>query len=302
MIVRVFALSAVLASSVLVSAASAQVITDSSGKFSVGIGADGELVNNATGTGFKRLSDGFDGIAGSGGVGRDTWGANSAFADQNNVGSQGLSNSVVTTGAHSAVATADTASGLHVVQNYSFSAENILSISTTVTNVSGLDQDLVFSRDVDWNIDPTAFGENVFGPIGSSPFVIDSSFYGFEDPDTANPFAFSCLGGCNEVGDLGGGIRIDMGPLAHGASTSFQFFYGINQIGQSTDALIAQTQGLGAQYIIAGQDSGDHINSAVLGFAAAVPEPTTWAMMLTGFFGLGSVLRRRRAATGAFAA
>jgi hypothetical protein len=27
-----------------------------------------------------------------------------------------------------------------------------------------------------------------------------------------------------------------------------------------------------------------------------VPEPATWAMMLTGFFGLGSVLRRRRAA------
>jgi hypothetical protein len=30
--------------------------------------------------------------------------------------------------------------------------------------------------------------------------------------------------------------------------------------------------------------------------ANGVPEPATWAMMLTGFFGLGSVLRRRRAA------
>ncbi|WP_394762463.1 PEPxxWA-CTERM sorting domain-containing protein [Phenylobacterium sp.] len=29
---------------------------------------------------------------------------------------------------------------------------------------------------------------------------------------------------------------------------------------------------------------------------AGVPEPATWAMMLTGFFGLGAVLRRRRAA------
>ena len=30
--------------------------------------------------------------------------------------------------------------------------------------------------------------------------------------------------------------------------------------------------------------------------AAAVPEPTTWAMMLTGFFGLGVMLRQRRLA------
>ena len=29
--------------------------------------------------------------------------------------------------------------------------------------------------------------------------------------------------------------------------------------------------------------------------AASVPEPATWAMMLTGFLGLGAVLRRRRA-------
>lgn len=29
----------------------------------------------------------------------------------------------------------------------------------------------------------------------------------------------------------------------------------------------------------------------------AIPEPATWAMMLTGFFGLGVVVRRRRAAT-----
>jgi hypothetical protein len=32
---------------------------------------------------------------------------------------------------------------------------------------------------------------------------------------------------------------------------------------------------------------------------AAVPEPATWAMMLTGFFGMGSMLRRRRAALAA---
>ncbi|MDB5436896.1 MAG: hypothetical protein JWR47_3153, partial [Phenylobacterium sp.] len=29
--------------------------------------------------------------------------------------------------------------------------------------------------------------------------------------------------------------------------------------------------------------------------AAGVPEPTTWTMMIAGFFGLGAALRRRRA-------
>jgi hypothetical protein len=31
----------------------------------------------------------------------------------------------------------------------------------------------------------------------------------------------------------------------------------------------------------------------------AVPEPTAWALMIAGFFGLGGMLRRRRAALAA---
>jgi hypothetical protein len=34
--------------------------------------------------------------------------------------------------------------------------------------------------------------------------------------------------------------------------------------------------------------------SFVIGWPIGVPEPATWAMMLTGFFGMGSVLRRNR--------
>jgi len=47
----------------------------------------------------------------------------------------------------------------------------------------------------------------------------------------------------------------------------------------------------------AGGDNTDALldNVSVAG-AAAVPEPTTWAMMLTGFLGLGAMLRRRRLA------
>jgi hypothetical protein len=44
-------------------------------------------------------------------------------------------------------------------------------------------------------------------------------------------------------------------------------------------------------------DAGVHVADLASGASVlGVPEPATWAMMLTGFFGLGSVLRRRRAA------
>jgi hypothetical protein len=33
---------------------------------------------------------------------------------------------------------------------------------------------------------------------------------------------------------------------------------------------------------------------SVTGFVAAVPEPSTWAMMILGFFGIGAMTYRRR--------
>ena len=46
----------------------------------------------------------------------------------------------------------------------------------------------------------------------------------------------------------------------------------------------------------AGGDNTDAILDNVSVSGMAVPEPTTWAMMLTGFLGLGAMLRRRRMA------
>ena len=88
----------------------------------------------------------------------------------------------------------------------------------------------------------------------------------------------------------------------------FSYFYGLNTIGGSLDTLVAQGQAAGATYIIGTQssDNGDYpllgVNSAILGVSdvlktGGVPEPATWAMMLMGFFGLGSVVRRRRVLT-----
>jgi hypothetical protein len=42
---------------------------------------------------------------------------------------------------------------------------------------------------------------------------------------------------------------------------------------------------------------GDNTGGVSLKVSAGVPEPATWAMMITGLFGAGAVLRRRRSAT-----
>jgi hypothetical protein len=46
---------------------------------------------------------------------------------------------------------------------------------------------------------------------------------------------------------------------------------------------------------IAGTTGGDAAYSGTLTFAAAVPEPSTWAMMLLGFGAIGFSMRRKRA-------
>jgi hypothetical protein len=285
---------AVLVSVTLASQASAAVITNGSGSFSVGIGLNGELYDAGANVGFGRASDGFDSIAQ--GVGRDSWGANGDLADDQNAGASGVSTTVVS-GAHSAVATTTTAGGLTIIQNYSFSGQNILSINTTITNTSGAAQSVLFGRDLDWDLDAN-FNESSLAPIGSSPFVIDSSEFGFEDAAATTPYNFSCTDFCPGTGDLGAGIRIDLGQLAAGQSMDFSYFYGLNLAGDSVGDLIGQTQAAGAQYILAGTGDGG-ANSMTLGFGVpgltgGVPEPASWAMMIVGFFGIGALLRRGR--------
>src|SRR3954449_9130998 len=91
---RPFAIAAaVLASGTLMLAAPQAalanfVIDSTSGAFSVGVGPDGELYDNTTGTGFRRNADGFDPLAP--GTPRDSWGISAngvgAWADYQDFG------------------------------------------------------------------------------------------------------------------------------------------------------------------------------------------------------------------------
>lgn len=272
--------------------AAAAVITDGTGQFSVGIGVNGELYDVGSGIGFLRTGDGYDAIAP--GTARDSWGLNAAFADDQFVGSNDIVSTDIVANGDSAVATTLTAEGFEVVQNYSFLG-NILKIDTRVTNTTGDVLSAVFQRNVDWDM-PTG-GENVFGPFGPANGVVDSSYFGFESPDAVTPYGSSCKFGCNEVGDLGAGIKISLGTLNAGGSRAFTYYYGLSRPGTGSGDLIADAQAAGAEYLIATASEGAASHFAVLGVSGAVPEPAGWAMMIAGFFGLGFALRRPRPAT-----
>jgi hypothetical protein len=273
-----------------------QVITDPTSSYSVGIGQNGELYDFYSGIGFRRLADAYDPLAP--GSPRDSWGVgiptlgSAAYADQADYGASNITGTTFNIGTSSATASTTTSIGLEVYQKYSFVSSNILEVKETITNVSGSLEPVVFGRDIDWDVYPTEFDENTFGPTGVSAKVIDSSYYGFENPSPLVPYAASCFGGCNGTADLGGGIQVSLGVLGAGASTSINYYYGISEIGQNVNGLISEAQADGAQYIIATQSSENGAyanlgeNSAFIAVGSGVPEPSTWAMMLLGFAGL----------------
>ena len=275
--------------------------TITSGSFTVGIGTNGELFDSNAYIGFRRDSDGTDPLAP--GTPRDSWGIStnlgSAWADQFNFGSNGVSTTFGAFGGSSTTAFTTTNVGVTVLESYSFAADNILKIHHTVTNTSEISLSVLFQRDWDTDPQPT-FNNNSFGPVGSSPYVVDASYDGFESPDPNTPYASSCLPNCNVDGDLGGGIKIGLGTLGAGQSISFDYYYGISQVGQDINGLIAQAQGLGAAYIMASQSDENGLypqvgtNSQFIAIGGSVPEPASWALMLAGFGLTGAALRRQR--------
>lgn len=276
-------------------------ITDPSANFTVGIGPNGELFDSNSGIGFQRVSDGFDPLVP--GTPRDSWGiwgasSGTSFADYENQGTSNVSSTTTST-ANSATIAA-TASGYNVYMTYMFGAPNVLEIQTTVTNTSGVAQDTWFQRDVDWDVTPTEFNENSFANAISGN-VIDSSFYGFESPDPSSPYGSSCAAGCNQVGDLGGGIKIDLGVLNPNQTVTFTYLYGISQTGEDVNGLISQVQGLGASYYVATQSSENGLypnlgqNSAIIA-VASTPEPGTLGLLAAGLALVGAAARRRKSA------
>ena len=92
-------------------------------------------------------------------------------------------------------------------------------------------------------------------------------------------------------------------PLAAGNDNSVAFgdqqnsFYMNNFSGLNFNPLVdgTYTVNLRVNGLAGGSRSLDVVAQLGKGFSGAVPEPTTWALMLMGFGGLGVAMRRRRA-------
>ena len=296
----------------LFTASSAQAqatITDPTSSFSVGVGVNGELYDYGTGVGFRRLFDGYDPLAP--GSPRNSWGVEtsggSAYGDQADYGTKNLTGTTQSFGASSGTSVSTTSVGVTVSQSYKFLQPNVMKVTDTITNTSGgALTGVVFQRDIDWDVYPTEFNENSFGGAIKGN-VNGSSYYGFEYPDPSSPYGSSCSAGCNQIGDLGGGINVTLGTLAAGASVTQIYLYGISELGQNVNGLISEIVADGGYYYIATQSSEAGYypnlgaNSAIIAVSSGVPEPSTWAMMALGFVGLGFAARRGRKAALAIA-
>ena len=275
--------------------------TITNGNYTVGISDNGQLFDGNAYVGFRRGADGYDPLAP--GTPRDSWGVStnlgSAWGDDYNYGSSGITGTGLVIAGNSATNVITTNVGVTLSENFSFAADNILRIVHTITNTSGGDLDVTFQREWDTDIDPT-FNNESFN-VGADGRVTDSSWYGFDAP-VGGYGGNSCSAGCDVSGDLGGGIQIGLGTLGAGRSISFIYLYGISRQGQDVNQLIAQAQGVGATYMIAGQgvENGSRpglgANSAFIA-VGQVPEPASWAMMVAGFGLAGAAMRRRRTQT-----
>jgi hypothetical protein len=284
------AASAVLAAVTTVAAqASAAVI--SNGTLSVGVNAYGQLYDGDAGVGLRRESDGRDVI--SPGTPRDSWGLGANYADDQFYGVSGVSIVDFESDANSALVTTLTDDGFLVEQYFSFVSSDVLAVRTKLTNTNAFSLGATFQRVVDFDVS-SDFDDTVTGLYGpGAPGRRGSTISGFEDPSTTSPFNFNCVN-CNETGDLGAGLRIRLRPLAAGDTSVFTYYYGLGGEGQSLAGVVNDTRNAGAQRLLA-LTASDGGGTATLG--VTVPEPGTWALMLMGFFGLGSALRRRRPAT-----
>ncbi len=323
--IGIIAATATAAIMAIPSAVQAQAVIDN-GSVRLGVGQLGQL-NAGEGTryGVFDLRTGYDGTRA--GCECEGWGVAVAGTGitgyaNNSQGTAGLASTGFTSTASSAVADVRlTAAPLTVRHAFSPSGvADLYKVDVTITNTGSAATvgDILYRRVMDWDVEPTAFAEysTIQGAVGAAN-VVYTSDNGFA---SANPLSF---GDRSSLVSGAVGNFVDSGPADHGALFDFSFaalaageartfsvFYGASL----TEAnALAALGSVGAEVYSLGQSSDNQLGTTagrstfIFGFkgvggtalpdpASPVPEPATWAMMLTGFGLIGATMRRRKLA------
>jgi hypothetical protein len=94
--------------------------------------------------------------------------------------------------------------------------------------------------------------------------------------------------------NLGGSARGDTNTVEVRLGNFSQFITLASNAGLTTQSFAFATTGGALSFTNLGQSDNVGLILDNVQLASAVPEPATWAMMLTGFLGLGVLARRRR--------
>jgi hypothetical protein len=266
----------------------------SSGTYDVGLNTHGALFDGL-GTGFRRNADGYDPLAP--GTPRDSWGlaasdGSMAYSDPFYYGDFGILGTISGgSGSDWTTSTLSLTNGSVLNQHFFFAADNVIRIDINLFNI-GATRSFTYQRDVDWDVDPTYFAEYSDNPVPMND-VLESSYYGFEAP--VGPFSSGAAG--TYLGDLGGGITMDLGVIGAGQSRSMSYYYAISREGQTPLDLRAQVAALGGDYSVLSWDSFDGRNSALIGVHSTLPDcvPEPASMVALSLGGLAMVRRRRQA-------
>lgn len=219
--------------------------------------------------------------------------ANISSDGVNNLTLLGFSSGVDAAGDGFAVSEVRIGSTLEVTHDFHASGTpNLYEVTVSMRNISGATVDPRYRRVMDWDIEPTAFSEEVTIQ-GSSPNLLFSSTNGFQ---TANPLGSRSFSGYLQ-GPPGGPEIIDAGPSDHGAlfdfgfaplppgeTVTFNIYYGA--AGNETDALNA-VDFVNANVFSLGQPSST--NGASLG----VPNTFIFGFALGGSSTERLVVRKR---------